>query len=228
MGGKFIGVAVMDQQSEPEVYTGTTQSTINTGQMNYLFILVDDLNAKRPKLLSAWLLILLPDSPKVNLVPLFPLTSGKLQAAGPDISAMFTIDEDRIPNQGFFDRLSQQIWWDSYILMDEADFKKASSYLARIHEEGSGPAHNPVNEANQEPLVNLSEPLMSQVEQMTAICRQASKLSQPVELIELFVEFSSQGKTDIDRGEEIQHGVTNQHAGSQIVCDFPTLTLTYP
>ncbi len=112
--------AVRARRGQPE--DTATQATTDFGsgnQHNLLFITVDDLENKHPRLTGVWLIAFYERSPDVDFLPIFPAASQETNAAA-TLAASFSLTEAGEPAPSFWRGLEQwDTWWEGYILLDE-------------------------------------------------------------------------------------------------------------
>ena len=94
-------------------------STINSpyvianGQHNLVLLIVDQLSDPQPEFQGIWLLITLPHSSKITLVPVFPA-----QHASETFTKTFTVTKENQPGDDFLQLLTEKFLWHDYLVID--------------------------------------------------------------------------------------------------------------
>ncbi|MGB9639601.1 MAG: hypothetical protein ACPL4H_01735 [Anaerolineales bacterium] len=99
-------------------------------QNNYLLLFVDDLNAKKPKLLSAYIWIIQNDANRWTFLPIYDpqLAQPVVNSYTQELVRYFSINNHHQLNQAFMDRLnSHSILWHHFLLIDEQFLTKLSA-----------------------------------------------------------------------------------------------------
>jgi hypothetical protein len=230
LGGKLIGTIAMDPLTQSQNLAISSRATPRNGQHNILLIGVDKLKPSESNLDSVWILITMPGSSKLTLIPIYP--SGAKEADNGEINLpeVFGLTTDRTPNEVFLNQIRKQIWWDSYIMIDEMGFRKFAKRLDRVSDGNSELNVLPLDNSTLENLhsLNLNGPLNIRVNQMISICQQASNLSSALELFELLNSIDSHLISDFNLEDVTQFGPGDFQNDFGFECEFPTLTLSIP
>jgi hypothetical protein len=228
MGGKFIGRIAMQQQSRSQNYQESFGNSVGNNQHNVLLIGVDNINSRVPELKSTWLIITIPNSSKLTLIPIYPPVPGSSLDGESALPDLFGITTNQAPQEDFLNQLRKLFWWDNYIIADEAGFRQIITRLDQTIREKTIPDTNPIDRSPITAQQKLDDSLNSQVHQMTSICLQANKNSPPSTIIEMFKSIDSHLISDINWQEIHLSGSPNRQLNENITCEFPTLSLNIP
>lgn len=121
--GLFVGSTVIQRDQndgQPIADLLLRNPTPATGQQNYLVIGVERFDTNSPVVTGIWMILYHPDFPKISLIPLFPQASNTPLDLILDVSSEFTLDEQGLPTEALFDKLTEaNYWWSGYVLMDQ-------------------------------------------------------------------------------------------------------------
>lgn len=198
------------------------RQALGNGQHNLLILLVDQLTAPHPSLEGIWLLITIPETPRVTLVPVFP--SAKETTDLPLYIESFTLTDDHHPDPGFLALLGEQILWNDYLVADREAIARIINYFEIQPEPGDafGAADNAWLEYDQA----LSLQQQTQLWQFTCSALSTTLPGDTsASLLNLFnsnllTTFSWEKSPFLTPGEPVN--------GSKLVCEFPTLNLVSP
>jgi hypothetical protein len=89
-------------------------------QRSILFVVIDRLDSPSPALRSAWLIIHLPSSKTVTLLPIFPALSRNSDAEDVKLQTTFFLNDDGSPSNIFLNEISvMDIRYEEYLVLDE-------------------------------------------------------------------------------------------------------------
>lgn len=101
------------------------------GQRSVLVITTDRLDITRPKLESAWLVMIVPPDPRLTFMPVYPAIAGAETSA--QLAGSFSLEQqgdERVLSTDFLQQLrNEEIWWSDTIVFDRAGFEILLAYL---------------------------------------------------------------------------------------------------
>jgi hypothetical protein len=119
-GSNFI-LPVKSEIAAPTSKALRKLSALPSGQRSILLVVVDAFGSEEPVLESAWLILYLPDNPRITLMPVFPTLSRDI-ASDERIKERFSVDKNSdtpVLSEGFLSYLTNMdFWWSGYVLMD--------------------------------------------------------------------------------------------------------------
>lgn len=205
-----------------------SDSRIRTGQRNLLIIGVDHLDSPEPTLDSVWLLISIPGNAILTLIPIYPTIEGGTTVADNSLAQMFALTSQKTPENEFLDRLGHQIWWDNYLIFDQKGVATVLDTLIQVSDDTStldvSTPLTSIPPAWQDPDGALNH----QTRLLEFVCLQASKLTQPTEIINFIDSIKPKFYSDLDWEEASQRLSSEQQDKFHFKCEFPTLTLGIP
>lgn len=224
-------------QREANSRTRQEQQLPRQEQRNILLIGVNHLESPKPELESVWLILYLPDMPKLTLMPLYPTVGfgherGQI-IADSSLASLFQVGADSIPDPALFRYLSQsKIHWDNYIVFDEIALIDLIDFLGGLETKidpqlaESGRTSGIQALARLQPTAgNPQKALLSQTELFQQICRTVSSVNAPVQRIPaLFKTISNHLVTDLESEQVINDMESMLFSDGQIYCEFPFLT----
>jgi hypothetical protein len=225
-------------QSQHGVTTQTRQKQElpRQKQRNILLIGVNHMESPSPELESVWLILYLPDMPRLTLMPLYPsIGSSNVRGqitADPSLAALFQAGTNSKPNSAFFEKLSQgDIHWDNFVLVDEIALIDLIDFLGGLETKSdpqvaeSGKTNGIQALARLQPTAgNPQKALLSQTQLFQQLCRSASFLNAPPQRIPvLFQTISNHLVTDLDSEQVIVDLESMLSSGEEISCEFPFL-----
>ncbi len=207
-------------------------------QRNILVIGVNHLESPSPVLEGVWLILYLPDMPRLTLMPIYPtVTRGQ---NGGQITADFALAQNfrlgpqSIPDPAFFQALSEiDVRWDNYLLIDEIalidliDFMGGLEKMPGINGTQSEKITGVQAVALLQPTINNpGHALLSQMQIAQRLCRIPPSLSAPHERIpELFDTLGKHLVTDLQPSQVLADFKSMLPAGGSLTCEFPFLAL---
>lgn len=207
-------------------------------QRNILVIGVNHLESPSPELEGVWLILYLPDMPRVTLMPIYPsvgrgLNGGQITTDFA-LAQNFKLDAQSKPDLAFFEALSKKdIHWDNYLLLDEIalidliDFMGGLEKLPGMNEVQPEKITGVQTLAQLQPTIKSPEhALLSQMQIAQRLCRTPFSLGTSDERIpELFDTLGKHLVTDIQPSQVLADLKSMLPAGGNIVCEFPFLAL---
>jgi len=200
-------------------------------QNNILLVGVDDLQAAKPKLEGAWLVMYLTQNPHFTLMPIYPgapAEDGKATKSDGILAKLFQADPGGVPGPGFFSELKDRgLWWSGYFIVDRLAMVKIMVTIEQTTR--SGELSENTSRSLQDVPPAWKDPakaVLGQIQIAQAVCRQASELNTDDigEIDHLFLLFSDHVLSDIPREQAAAELVGMLVNSSEITCEFPTLT----
>jgi hypothetical protein len=225
VGGRSAGMMLhLDAPDKPALIS--TQARGN-GQHNLIVLIVDRLTIHQPKLEGIWLLITIPENPKLTLVPIFPNSQDELPST-PSYSAAFGMNTANQPSAQFLDLLTEQVLWDHYLITDR---NGASSILNNLETASMNVPNMQVSvstamnsDAGSTPELTLEQ----QTQLWQTACSNLTNLSKTGEIETLFNQLSSYFETNLNWDQLPLNSWVTARDEILLECDFPTLNLNAP
>lgn len=106
---------------------------LQNGQRNILMVLVDNLSSPQPQLKSLWLILYMPQSPIVTLMPVFPSAMNVESDSNEELYQNFSITPAHsglVLEQAFLDILAEkELTWSGYVILDEIGINNLTTSL---------------------------------------------------------------------------------------------------
>lgn len=198
-----------------------------TGQSNVLIIGVDRLTYADPRLESIWLLAHFPGEPDIKLIPLYPKPVSDPVNNQHQIAAIFELSPAGFPGKDILDYLhQQQIWWSSYIILDEVALIEILDFVGGVKIDGqklSGAlALGSLTPAKEDQLAAVN----SQMQLLQELCLQINNLPPQVNPDALLSLIPWHIKTDLNIDQTIADLHTFMSGEKPIQCEFPMENLS--
>jgi hypothetical protein len=194
------------------------------GQLNILIIGIDHLQAPAPRLESLWLVMTLPDSPRLTLMPLFPFPdSASGQGAAP--AYQFGLDADGRPDPAFLASLQTDgLWWSGYLLVDEIALIELVEFVNDTDIQNDSPLNGVLAVTGlPTPDEDARQALDGHIALAAELCRRTTRLSPAVDLAPLLALFPGHARTDLAPGDLAAAWKEMRSRGSGLACEFPSL-----
>jgi hypothetical protein len=131
-GSNFILPGNLENLALPGPAEPKQLSILGSGQRSILVVVVDALESDEPNLESAWLVLYLPENPRITLMPVFPTISRDI-GSDENIVKRFAVDRSIGPpvlSEDFLNYMKDmEFWWSGYILMDNEALRQISVSL---------------------------------------------------------------------------------------------------
>jgi hypothetical protein len=198
LAGSFTARAT--EAGEPLAFPGIpTPPGLATRQRNLLLIGVDRLHARHPRLESLWLAMVVPNSPGVTLMPLYPRMVDGVPQPDETLEVAFRLDDRLAPYTGFANVLrARELWWNHFVVLDEM---RAIAELPKAQEDAHGA-------------------LLSQTALLNGLCLSQSQLSNSEKPGELPERLSSHMISDLSPAQMSRDWQRIRAAGGRL-CKFP-------
>jgi hypothetical protein len=230
--GASLGIAIPNTLFREQHRHQVTFATLPNGQRSVLFVAVDKLKTSRPALKGVWLILYLPDDPRITLLPIYPTLQKNGQWKDSDFENAFQIHTNQgkpYLSSAFLQVLKDKgLWWSGYLLIDEHALGKIASYVdeTQAHNQRFSPIPN-----NRQPGFitsrgNVNDPIVEQAILYQTICGNASQAnlgkSKPavLDIFQLKPDHWNINFGDDQMKAELQ---LLQSYGSQLFCDFPLI-----
>lgn len=220
-------VLQLKEFNQPHNY-GNPIPEIDNGQWNLLIIAVDRLTPYHPSLIGLWLLITSSESQSLTLVPIFPAGNQNFSVENIKWEKIFSINSEKKPNMNFLERISEQILWDDYLIIDLEGMSHVienftdDSYIYQ----GSESLGKGVMLPGTGKVIDLS--LDGQEKIWRSVCQELSSIAEPSHLINRLDLIKPHLHSKINLDEiAIQRSFQNKNQ-LKLTCNFPTLSLNSP
>jgi hypothetical protein len=208
---------------------------INTGQRNLLVAWVDRLDSTSPRLEGLWLILFVPNSPSLTWLPLYPAGLVESIAGNPHWVEDFGLTADgKLDPQFVADLRSKDVWWNNYLVIDEAGLVEIVNRSLNASEE---PAITPQPDAGVRIISNMplawedpANALKAQFDLLDRFCLPPSASIHATSAADLIGPLEHHLITNL-QAEEIFSIWKNLRLTGGRLCKFPTRSLpndSYP
>jgi len=206
----------------------TPAPVVPEGQMNLLIIGVNHLQSEKPRLDAVWMAMTLPGSPRLTLMPIYPVAGEAADSPAPSIHRLFALDENGHPSPTFLSALKTNgLWWSGYLVVDQIALIELVEFVNDLDVEAEAPI-NGVLAVTGLPESDEDAPraLAGQTELAAELCRRTLRLSPAVDLKPLFQLFPDHARTDLDARDLASAWVKLREMNHAFSCEFPAQTMT--
>ena len=220
LAGSFTARAT--EAGEPLAFPGIpTPPGLATRQRNLLLIGVDRLHARHPRLESLWLAMVVPNSPGVTLMPLYPRMVDGVPQPDETLEVAFRLDDRLAPYTGFANVLrARELWWNHFVVLDEIGLAKLIDLAGGI-DLGDGRVDG-LRAIAELPKAqeDAHGALLSQTALLNGLCLSQSQLSNSEKPGELPERLSSHMISDLSPAQMSRDWQRIRAAGGRL-CKFP-------
>ena len=199
-----------------------TSSSIE--QRNILIINTTDTLQTNLKLKSVWLLIFYTDSPRVDLLPIFPVTGQNSKVDNQILAASFSLSIKGEPSPAFWDQMKLlKTWWDGYVVLDDT----VAASLMAFMDGGSGTSiENSSEEISKIPLwhEDPQSALAKQTEMYQVHCQRFTGKADLKDFLPLVLNLYQHAHTNLDLAQLIGAWHLLHSYSKSLNCAFPTIT----
>ena len=194
-----------------------------SAQHNLLLIQVDRSESGLFTLQSVWLMAYYSNSPRVDLLPIYPSFRASEPGAGQALVKNFAFTAEGKPVEAFWLKMQElNIWWNAYILLD----REASELLAEKFEVSSLPHDHPewssFNEINL-PYPELKDTISEQASLYASLCRNFPNRPGWLGFIRLYLPLHNNLHTNLAPGQLWDVWQLLESHGQVLKCNFPSL-----
>lgn len=201
-----------------QAYT-TPISTSPANQYNLLLIHAEPDGRGDAHLRSVWLMVYYADSPRVDLLPIYPPTHPRPGEEGRSLEGLFHLTPEGAPGKDFWVEMKAlNTWWNAYILMDDFALIKIGEVLG---ETVLDPAALPPEQTStqKEPLGAVE----TQAGYYQSICQHFSQNGDKTDFFGLMVALRTHTHTNLTPGQLYDvWGLLRSYA-LDLNCSFPSL-----
>lgn len=220
---------VQSSSSDQDTSSNLNQdSSYENKQRNFLIIGVDNLNSPTPRLESVWLILTIPTSPKINLVPIFPSSSGwEVRKNGTNIFNIDPLDSDQALSSDLDNVLSSKgLWWNNYIVLDRFAMTQLIDYARGDQIVSTSTNSDGPDTMVDVPLAweNPHTAFEAQTELTRELCNQAAQIPPSTDIVPLIELIKNHFKSDLNIEQTIEDWKYYSMLEEDITCEFPTLT----
>lgn len=228
MGGRSISMVTLFKDDTQQDNLADPAFGNRNGQWNLLIIAVDHLTASRPALAGIWLLITTPENQNLTLVPIFPTMDPETVTEDSEWEKIFSLTSDREVNVEFMQKISEQVLWDEYLLIDK-DGMSSIGETVGLHDVSSKVAEVPDKKNGPHPIgTEFDLSLESQIDMWKTICLELSKFTEPEDIAQFLSQIKPHLATNFNIDEVAKKMYLKNEPPLQLGCEFPTLTLKSP
>jgi hypothetical protein len=205
---------------EPEAL----RPAVSNGQHNVLLVLVDQLTTASSDLQGVWLVLRLPDSPRLVFLPLYPDGSNGDPDQDAVLKKLFTLEQDGRPGAAFLKGLkSRDVWWDYYLVVDQYLLRELVDLVGGVDLQGE--TLSGAQSLERLPSVDKDpeSSLAGQARLLDALCKRSDRFGDLSTQVSsprpLLAHLRSDFGTDAITGAWLRL----QAYGIDLSCEFPTL-----
>ena len=202
------------------------------GQRSILILRTNNLKSESPKLVSAWLLIYIPTTPRLVLLPIFPSISSDYEIENEHLQNTFKISSVN-GSHGldplFVEALRAKVpWWSGYIVIDNIGFALVLDIWFRTdNEAGNQVSKHPTG---KEILANMPKPwedaasaLEGQLSLFQEMCQSISNIDNLVELEGLSITLDDLILSDLNLTQLLTEIQNQRSQDGGLICETPSL-----
>jgi hypothetical protein len=195
----FVFNIIDGAASVDEFQSEVSLQNSKSSQKNFLVILADRLDQRKPNLNGAWLAVYQSSEPRLIFLPIYPNVNNGSQSNQDELAEYFQLDAEGIPTTKFFKQIEQKkIWWDHVILLDEVSLGRLVEITGGLNL-GGGKLDGP--EAVSQFVINQDDPHAQQFTQaivFRGLCQETEALIQSAVFSEEFSNLSEHWYSDLD------------------------------
>jgi len=225
--GYFTGVFIgdtFDLQSISPPRIIDTSTIPSTRQRNILVVGVDDLKEPTPTLESVWIIANFPGSPRLVLLPIFPLSPKIDHDGNKELVGAFNSSSKGLLNETFLNELkNRNLWWSDYVILDETAMEMILNFVGNPDQTGRANTLKPVISRHPNSAKDLEGVHQKQVGLLSYLCRYANQTNPsqgPSSILALIPEHI---RTNLKPPEIINRWKTLISYRGGFSCVFPTL-----
>jgi hypothetical protein len=228
LGSSGIFLSTSGSVSNTVIAARTPTNITANDQHNLLVIGVDQLENAHPQLESVWLVMFFPGKPDFIFLPVFPMPGGQGARMSSDIQENFSLDSTGRPDQAFLQQLSDWIWWNNFLVIDQ------KGIISLIDMIGGIPLHKGHLNGSQVIAKLASSPkesnaaFESQVALLEGICTQIHNPPSKKEIATLVQNIKTNMITDLDLNESMNNWLNQNDKSLTVRCEFPLTTSSIP
>jgi hypothetical protein len=186
------------------------------GQSSWLIVGVDDLQADRPRLESAWLVLFFPGKPGLALLPLFPGPGGET------LEEQFALDPKRYLADGFLEALrSRQLWWTGYVVLDRIGLASILDLLGMPRTAIPNQAGRSESTGSSRQRESATGTVLGQTELLADACQRAGGLFSAAQVARLAAGITPRLRTNLDLAEAARAWPVSDTGKLVVECEFP-------
>jgi hypothetical protein len=193
-------------------------------QRNILIINTENIQQANSRLKSVWLLIFYTDSPRVDLLPIFPVTGQASDVSNQSLAGSFGLSANGEPSPAFWDQMKTlKTWWDGYILLDDT---VTASLMAFLDGGNAISIESSSKELNEIPLwfEDPQTALAKQTEIYQVHCQRFTTRADFQDILPLILALYQHAHTNLDPAQLIGAWRLLHSYSNSLNCAFPTLT----
>lgn len=214
--------------SDSPIAVRTPMNTLATDQQNLLVIGVDQLKVGNPELISIWLVMFFPGKPDFTFLPVYPVPGEKGAGASSDLQASFSLDRAGRPDLAFLHQLSDWIWWNNYVVIDQTGMISLIDMVGGIplhkgHLDGAQVMAKLASSSNES-----NTAFAKQVSLLEGICTQIHKTPSKKELATILRKIKPNLVTNLDLKDSLDIWFDQNEKFLTVHCEFPINTSSIP
>jgi hypothetical protein len=193
-------------------------------QHNILLLQVDRIDADQPRLDSVWLMAYYSNSPRVDLLPIYPVNKPGALERVHNLPDQFVLTPSGEPGEAFWLEMQEiNTWWNGFIMMDEMAAQKLSERLVGASVNDQGPTTEGVHLPN-----NPHDPSRTQVGLYQEICLEFSKNSEKAGFYGLYFSLKDHIRSNLKLSQFYGAWRLLSSYGLNLHCNFPSLQASIP
>jgi hypothetical protein len=195
-----------------------------TDQKNILIIHVDQIDKPDAILKGIWLMAYYTNSPRVDLLPIFPSIKSYAQERNNLLQNSFSLTNEGEPGESFWlEMQTLNTWWNAYILIDDDAIKTLAEHflVSPLIQDNASSTNPPWTEMAQ---IGIGE----QAEYYALLCQGFPQNGGGRELIDLWSSMHNHTHTNMPLVQIRELWVQLDSYQRDLTCTFPSLQDTSP
>jgi hypothetical protein len=186
-------------------------------QHNLLLIQVDRLGSDQPRLEGVWLMAFYTNTPRVDLLPIYPSEQTSLVEKVQNLPEVFKLTHSGEPDESFWlEMQAVDTWWNAYLMLDDQALQTLEEVLST---DTAGSDLNPSWEVNS-PVGDISP--------YQGVCRTFEKYQGNAGFYRIYLAVKGQTRSNLKPGELKDIWQLLRSYGTNLNCSYPTLQPSIP
>jgi len=193
-------------------------------QHNLLLIHIDQLDQEKPRLRSIWLMAYYDNSPRVDLLPIYPFSKPGSEAHNSQLESSFSLTSSGEPVEDFWHAMeSINTWWNAYLLLDDTAAQRLGQTLGKI----TG-IENQGGLDNAAPQSSSTVPIEVEAGFYSALCKNFTQNTDQNGFAKLLFSLNGHTHTNLKPGQLHDTWQLLSAYQDDLNCNFPSLHGTIP
>lgn len=191
-------------------------------QTNILVIITHDKNSVLTQLLSAWMVIYLPETTGTIFLPIFPEVNKNSVHVEENLDDYFSIGKEGVPEKSFFDTLHRYYQWDHYVVLDKETLTDLIDILEGVFINGRTQSGDQTLKTLELISHDPSLLLLNQTAAITSVCQKVIT-SDRIQLKRLVKVVLNKSVMDDDLSIKMSGWIDRINGHYSLKCEFPAI-----